>query len=554
MKKNILIFFLFVIQFSFSQNKKAASLIEKGIEYLHTNNFEKAIHTFNESQNIIDNSFSYQEQFLIYNNKGLIYYKMSDYKEATQYFEKAYKLAKEANKPQNEMTVLNNLAILFIKISKYENAKKYLEQAFQIAKEENDLSKYAIYAINLGSINYDLKDYKSTKIYLNNIKEIDQTQISERVLKNYQILLNKILVHDGEVKKAIENLKKLLETCSDKSYNDECYEIHLSIAKAYLIEKEHENALRYADLALKLTDSAEKKKETFEQISKIYFEKNEFNKAFQAKDSMIKYSEIIQQNINKESIENARLNFELLKSNYEVDSQKERLLKDRKFYIIIFIFFVIVCFLVIFLINKRHQNTKQKNILINQNLLIKEYEYNNLLDIKNSLKNELLILKKTEQEKTEISNELEIEYQEKSKIRNQLFEKKLLLQITRNQLLTELLDEIVNRKTESNPENTFNIIQKLKIHIKDDLQFIDDIYQTDFKKDSFIVTILKFHPNLNTNELRFLTLIYLQTDTKEIAQLLFITPETVRKRKERLKFKLGLDKNNDLFDYLHKIK
>jgi len=551
MKKYILIILSFIYNFSYSSDKKATDFIAEGIEYLHANNYEKAIYSFNASQKLIDESYSYREQFLVYNNLGLIYYKMSEFKQATLYFEKAYKQAKNEKVKEDEMTVLNNLALLFIKTNNLDIAKKYFEQAYKIAENQYDLNKLAIYAVNLASVNYDLKEFDTCKMYLQKVSELNENIENKRIIINSKILSNSLLIHDGKTKLAISNLTELISICKNDNYIEELFNVYHSLVIAYFNENNFGKSLHYVDLCLSISNSADQKRDIFIEMSKIYFNQNKFDKAIQAKDSVIKYNEIIQKNINKESIENSRLNFELIKSAYEIKSQKEQLTKDRNYYIIIIIFFLVLCLLIIFIINKRHQNTKQKNLLINQNLLIKEYEFKKLLDSKESLINELENFQKNEKINNHLSNEIASDYEEKSKIRNQLFEKKLLLQITRNELLSDLLDEIINNKSDFNPEKTFEIIQKLRIHLKEDVNFVEDVYKNDFKKDHFIVSILKKHQNLNSNDLRLLTLIYLQTDTKEIAQLLFIAPETVRKRKERLKIKLEIEKTIDLTDYLN---
>ncbi|PKP15743.1 MAG: hypothetical protein CVU07_09125, partial [Bacteroidetes bacterium HGW-Bacteroidetes-23] len=61
------------------------------------------------------------------------------------------------------------------------------------------------------------------------------------------------------------------------------------------------------------------------------------------------------------------------------------------------------------------------------------------------------------------------------------------------------------------------------------------------------------HPDLNANEIRFLSFIYLNLNTKEIASLLNISPESCRKRKERLLKKLNLEADVSLYAYLSKI-
>lgn len=545
MKKITLIFLLIITQLSFSNNKKANTLIEKGIEYLHANNYAKAVETFNQTQLVLNDSYSYREQFLVYNNLGLIYYKMSEYIKATKYFELAYKLAKDENKQENEMTVLNNLAILFIKINKYEVAKKYLVQAYEIAREQNDLNKLAIYATNLASVNFELKDYSNCKFYLNKVAQLNHNKLDSHVLKSYNILLSNLLTYEGKTSEAIKNLENLLKNSTKEVFNDERYKIYVSLVIAHITEKEYNKALYNIQLAFKIADSDEKKKELFNHLSKIYFEKNEFSKAIQSKDSVIKYNEHIQKNINKESIENARLNFELTKSTYEIDFQKKELQKEKKFYLILILFAIILCVLIIFLLNKRNQNIKQKNQLIKQNLLLKEFEFNKLKESKELLLNEIKSLKKLQETSASDS--------ENDEIRNQLLEKKMLLQLTKNELLTELLQEITENKEQLKPERIFEIIQKLKIHIQTDSDHLEQMYSHDINKDHFLINILKKHQNLNTNDIRLATLIYLKTDTKEIAQLLFITPETVRKRKERLKIKLAIEKKVDLYDYFHEI-
>src|SRR5690606_11159538 len=134
-------------------------------------------------------------------------------------------------------------------------------------------------------------------------------------------------------------------------------------------------------------------------------------------------------------------------------------------------------------------------------------------------------LKISEIDITEVNNVLLHEFEEKNKIRDQLLEKKLAFLITKNDLLSELLEEIIKYDDNPNPEKKSEIIKKIKIHLKDDLNFVKNIYQKDFKKDIFTVSLLKKHPTLSSNDLKLLMLIYLETDTKEIAQLLFISPE-----------------------------
>ena len=58
-------------------------------------------------------------------------------------------------------------------------------------------------------------------------------------------------------------------------------------------------------------------------------------------------------------------------------------------------------------------------------------------------------------------------------------------------------------------------------------------------------------PNLTTGDLRLAAFVLLQFNAKEISQILNISPDSVRKRKQRLREKIGLKKGDDLLNFLY---
>lgn len=69
---------------------------------------------------------------------------------------------------------------------------------------------------------------------------------------------------------------------------------------------------------------------------------------------------------------------------------------------------------------------------------------------------------------------------------------------------------------------------------------------------NFSKEILKNHPDLTPNDLRICILLRLNLSTKEIAALLNISKEGVEKGRYRLKKRLGLGAEDNLYDYLRK--
>ncbi|MDE5880697.1 MAG: hypothetical protein K2H60_03125 [Muribaculaceae bacterium] len=79
----------------------------------------------------------------------------------------------------------------------------------------------------------------------------------------------------------------------------------------------------------------------------------------------------------------------------------------------------------------------------------------------------------------------------------------------------------------------------------------DDFLKHFEKVDSrFISTLHSKHPNLNANDVRFIAYIYMQLSNKEISSLLNITPNSCKKRRQRIAAKLGLEDATKLYPYI----
>ena len=58
------------------------------------------------------------------------------------------------------------------------------------------------------------------------------------------------------------------------------------------------------------------------------------------------------------------------------------------------------------------------------------------------------------------------------------------------------------------------------------------------------------HPNLTSRELKLCALLCIDMETKDIASVFSISPDSVNKNRYRLRKKLQLDKSQDLITYL----
>ena len=147
---------------------------------------------------------------------------------------------------------------------------------------------------------------------------------------------------------------------------------------------------------------------------------------------------------------------------------------------------------------------------------------------------------KNEQEKLE--HEIEL--------KNKELVLKALFLANRNELIANLVNTLSeSQDLSANPKLKDNIRQ-LKNQLRENGEW--DSFMTHFEQTNqrFIVALREKHPSLTANEVRFLSFIYINLNTKEISSLLNITPEYCKKKKQQISQKMGLTSTSLLYSYL----
>lgn len=126
-------------------------------------------------------------------------------------------------------------------------------------------------------------------------------------------------------------------------------------------------------------------------------------------------------------------------------------------------------------------------------------------------------------------------------------------------------NQFERKKTELKLSIQEDNIKKLKTDISDYLYQITQSdsnspnlipFYSNFEKiyPNFSHSLKKTCPNISVNELKLCALIRLNLSSKEIGQLLNITQDSVNKARYRLRKKLGLTSDEDIFTTLLNIK
>lgn len=520
---------------------KCDTLIKQGIDAMWKKDHVKSLELLTQARNMAEVNRWYKQQFLAINNIGANYYTMLDYGEALNYYLESYTLAVKHLEPKYEMVVLNNIAILYSKENKHAKAEEYFLKAYNIAKENKDFVKVGLYAMNLGSVNNEMNRLQKARAYILESIPLLKEDPGLNVMAKIGLAENDLLA--GNTKQAREMALQLQKTTPDLNFNNVGTSILAVITKSYIKEKKYSAAEAAAMNLLAVNPNPETKRAVFEMLAEIYTGNKTLGKALQYKDSIIAIDKELNDIKNGKVFETGRVKFEIENYRNEIALTEEKIAAERRLYLYSILGIIAVVTIIILVLRNISSRDKQKKLVAERNQQVtaleleKEKNANLLLEKQIREKETGLLL---EQER--LKNEIES--------RNRKLSAKALYLSGRNQLIEEILQSLGKVPELAKDKALTNHIKTLKDHLKTDYEWKSFITHFEEVNHGVLSRLKALHPSLTVNDIRFISYIYMNLSTKEIASMLNITAEACRKRKERLADKMELLPGTRLYDYL----
>ena len=114
-------------------------------------------------------------------------------------------------------------------------------------------------------------------------------------------------------------------------------------------------------------------------------------------------------------------------------------------------------------------------------------------------------------------------------------------------LIAKLEEKLTEPAFEENEQQELlSIIESMKDGVKQERENIGIDILLNEENAKFYKRLKEKHPDISQTEARFCTLLYLNLDTKEMARILSISLDGVRKSRHRLRKKLNLDSSINL--------
>lgn len=430
--------------------------------------------------------------------KSAYYLHINQFPDCQNYIEKGLELAENNGFDRQKKDILNNKAILLMRTKK-------LNEGMALYKELLAMEDDIIVMLNLASAFQELKQYDSSLLYCDSIIRYAPKA------NNREIIVTDYLIKAYQVKQQcylnLEQWDNALQCINESealldSDDKELAINYLHKAIAYHGKDQYETALSFIDTTISISKEIEEVElERFAVDVKACILKN--MKDFEKEAENLRYLNVLTDTIN---------NRENLLKVQEYQYQQEAIQKEQQYKL-------------------QQQASRHKQLLAIISAVI--------MVIIAALIVVLIILNKKR-----LAAELAL--------RNREITAKSIGKIQNNEVLNGVIEKL--SEWEQHPKKNMlpGIIHDLKTLVDDDTKKDFDQYFVKVHPD-FYQKLLADFPNLTQNELRLCAYLKMNLNTKDIAAICNITPESARVARSRLRKSLNLvDSSIDLASFLSK--
>ena len=497
----------------YSGEDKAKALYQIGSHYYLSNN-DSALHYFNSSLLEYEKINDEKEMAKIYGVLGSIFMESGLFDTAVALIFKTIEWG-EKNDDELAFYAYFQLANAYDKMDQIAKAQKYYKKAISGNHLQAKLAGFA----NLGLLYLEEEKYDSASYYFSGgLKEYYQLDTSQHLIK-YNIAaiylnLSAVDFGEGNYEKGISHLKKSLKYFTETGNDQTLVKVYLNLGRGYSKLQKFDLSDSYYLQAKEIADSLQNilvKEEVYGELIDYYREQGDFENALISHEEYEKAHDSLIVLGYHATIAEMEVRYAVKEKNNQIVNLKNE--KQNLFIISVSIIggLLLMSLLIILLINRRRLRQKNARALSDAESRLSKAKAETA---EKELERIILSL----HEKSAFIEELEVEIRKLSIDDEQehMAEKVQLLRETR--ILTDKDWEEYNR--------AFNEIHPL---------FCDRI---------------KNYDALSTGDKRQLIFLKLGLKQKEIAYLMGVSPNGVKRARQRLAKRIGLNDAGELREYI----
>ncbi|MDW3210143.1 MAG: tetratricopeptide repeat protein [Reichenbachiella sp.] len=490
--------------------------------------------------------------------KASLYSQKNIYDSAVLYAEVALSLFDETGNKEASLWPLKILGSAYLDLGQQEKALAEHLKGLKIAEDTSNKIEAASFLNAIGNSYRKYKDSKSAIAYLERALELSKSIDYENSLPK-QIFSNLALAYDmaEQKEKSIDLLKSVLSDFELTTYDSS--KIYTNIARSYIRMHLYDSALKFLDLGIPLRErigSPNHNAYAYKEYATLYAETNQFDKSITYGEQVREIGEELE---NSGHLEDAYRN--LREAYYGAGDYKKSTEYGKKYIKVFWKRYNSEKRRIITEMDTKYQTVQKENeiVKLEAQKAIDEKTKTQLagiivlivviaiffsLQFKNSIEKQKSAKKMAETQLSLNKKELQVKEQQLSHFVQVIQEKNHIVEQLENQIT-------LSAACENEKLATIDKLTKTIILTEDDWLEFKAIFENVY--DNFFTKVKSLQPSITSSEMRLTALMKLNLSTKEISNLLGISPDSVTKTKYRVKKKLALEDTRELEEFVSTI-
>lgn len=486
---------------------QASALNQIGAVQNHQNKYYEAIQSFQQAGEIFKATGDSLALAKSIENRGVSYNLMGHRQKATEYFFNAIQLYEKVNNDIGIGRGYLQISNLFIDQKEYKKGLEYLNEALPKVKAGGNKQYIGAILHNMAVCYKGLKEYEKALDYFQEALQQKKLTGNKKTLASSQSGIGTTYFEKGDYDKAIKYQKEALQNYTTKGSGKNKVLTNNAIARSYLKIKKPDSAKQYVSRAIDITKALgylDGEKEASHILGLIAEQEGKIEQALgfykdfeQLKDSVY-------------TLENEKRVREL-QTIYETEKKEQK---------------------IEFLEQEAEINSLQRILLISGLLLSVIIFGLGFYGLRQKVKRNQL-------EKEKLDRELAFKKKELTTHTLQIVKK--------NEVLGKLKQKVEELQCTENASNGYQqLVRTIDFDLMNDNHWENFArYFEEVHKDFNAIIKQKF-PDVTPNELRLMALLKMNLSSKEMANILNISADGIKKARQRLRKKMQLSPKDSL--------
>lgn len=518
------------IRLEAGNSDSARMLMRQAVDAAVQHDYRRSSALLFRARSEAEKSADYEQLFWVYTNLGINQAELLNYADALQHFSKAYQIAIDHLDNRKVLSIRNNIAGLYM--MNHENAKALAEYMgiYNDVKGKKDSVFIGGCALNIATLQLSEGKYSKALPYIVEAERMLGHNIENKATLT-ELRVDYLLgIHQPSI--AYNLVQQVMVKYNTLAPLPEMQLLHARTAQA--IGRVDEAVVAGQGVLRARNVNLSMKREVFTLLSALYTQQGNYPKALACKDSVVWATDSLASVTGQKLFEARQIQFDIWQKQQEIDNYQSR----HRLELALTLTAIVACCILVWALWVQKRNNRQQHRLSALELE-REQERREALQAR-------LTAEQVAMEAEQAASHRTIEQ------RSRELMSKALQAANRSDALRELLhaldDNVVLHQVDDPVLK--RTIANLRHQLDSSVEWKDFTTYFEQANATFIQSLKRNHPTLTANEIRYLSLVYINLSPKEIALLLNITPESCKKKKQQVARKMGLTDPKMLYDYL----